>query len=172
MLKDIQRGTAARWRGVGRVAALLIAVPFAVLTFGVTAAQASNVVNYTFHVPVRLEANPCVPGEIVNLNGDVHVVITTTTAGSGNYRVNNQTNSEFSGTSLLTGTKYVSSENDNDEWFAAAPFPTVHTHTYDFQLVSKSGTDNYVVHMTMHETVTANGVPTAVVDKWSMDCQG
>jgi hypothetical protein len=28
------------------------------------------------------------------------------------------------------------------------------------------------VHLTMHETVTANGVPTAVVDNYRMDCQG
>ena len=48
----------------------------------------------------------------------------------------------------------------------------MHTHTYDFLLVSQSGTNNYVLHMTMHETVNANGVPTATVDNFSMDCQG
>jgi hypothetical protein len=29
-----------------------------------------------------------------------------------------------------------------------------------------------VLHMTMHETIDANGVPTVVVDNFYMDCQG
>jgi hypothetical protein len=29
-----------------------------------------------------------------------------------------------------------------------------------------------VLHMTMHETVIANGVPTATVEQFSMDCKG
>ena len=48
----------------------------------------------------------------------------------------------------------------------------VHTHTYDFELISQSSVDDYVLHMTMHEIVNANGVPTAVVDNFSMDCKG
>jgi hypothetical protein len=48
----------------------------------------------------------------------------------------------------------------------------VHHRTYDFELVSQTGFDNYVLHMTMHETVDANGVPTATVDNFSMDCKG
>jgi hypothetical protein len=74
--------------------------------------------------------------------------------------------------SITTGTKYLNSENQEDEWYARPPFPTIHTHTYDFLLVSQSNTPNYVVHMTMHETVNAQGVPTATVDKFSMSCQG
>jgi hypothetical protein len=130
-------------------------------------------VNVTFHVPASVQTNPCVvPKDVVNLSGDIHVVITTTSAGNGSYRVNNHLNSELSGASITTGTKYVNSENQDDEWYARPPFPAVHTHTYDFLLVSQSGTDDYVLHMTMHETVNANGVPTATVDKFSMDCKG
>jgi hypothetical protein len=66
----------------------------------------------------------------------------------------------------------VNSENQEDEWYARPPYPMIHTHTYDFVLISQSSTPNYVLHMTMHETVNANGVPTAAVDKFSMDCQG
>jgi hypothetical protein len=172
MLKNIQSGAAAPWRRFGRIVALLIAAPLAFLAFGVTPAQASNVVNVTIHVPAQVEINPCFPADVVNLSGDIHIVITTTDAGNGSTRVNNHLNSQLSGVSITTGTKYVNSENQEDEWYARPPFPAVHTHTYDFLLVSQSGTDNYVVHMTMHETVNANGVPTATVDKFSMDCQG
>jgi hypothetical protein len=172
MLKELRSGAAVRWRRFGRVVALLIAVPLAFLAFGVTPAQASNVVNVTIHVPAQVEISPCVPGDVVNLSGDIHIVITTTLASSGNYRVNNHLSSKLKGISITTGTKYVNSTNSDEEWFAGAPFPAVHTHTYDFLLVSKSGTDNYVLHMTMHETVNANGVPTATVDNFSMDCKG
>jgi hypothetical protein len=171
MLKEIRRGAAAPWRRFGRLAALLIAVPLAVLTFGVTPAQASNVVNVTFHVPAQVQTNPCFPADVVNLSGDIHVVITMT-ATSGSFRVNNHLNSQLSGTSITTGTKYVNSESQDDEWYARPPYPAVHTHTYDFLLLSQSGVNNYVLHMTMHETVTANGMATATVDKFWMDCKG
>jgi hypothetical protein len=135
-------------------------------------ARAAIVVNYTIHVPASVEMNPCVANDVVALNGDIHIVITTTAAGNGSYRVNNHLNSQLAGASLTTGTRYVNSEDSNDEWYARPPFPAVHTHTYDFNLISQSGVDNYVLHMTMHETVNANGVPTAAVDNYWMDCQG
>jgi hypothetical protein len=172
MINPIHRVTAATWRRFGRVAALLIAALLAVLTFGVTPAQASIVVNYTFHVPASVQTNPCFPADVVNLSGDIHVVITSTADSKGGYRMKNHLNSELMGNSITTGTKYVNSEDQDEEWYARPPFPAVHTHTYDFLLLSQSDTPNYVLHMTMHETVTANGVPTATVDNFSMDCQG
>jgi hypothetical protein len=129
-------------------------------------------VNTTFHTPADVQPNPCFPADVINLNGNIHVVITTTTAGNGSYRVNNHLNSHLRGRSITTGTWYVNSESSDDEWYARPPFPAVHTHTYDFLLLSRSDTPNFVLHMTMHETVTANGVPAATVDSFRMDCQG
>jgi hypothetical protein len=155
---------------------LLLALPLVVLGIGIQSATAANVVNTTTHVPASVQTNPCFPTDVVNLSGDIHTVITTTTDSAGGYRVNTHINSQLSGVSIPpsipTGTKYVNSENQEDEWYAGAPFPTVHTHTYDFLLVSQSNTPNYVLHMTMHETVNAQGVPTATVDGFSMGCQG
>lgn len=170
-MKEIRRA-AALWRRFGRLAALMVVALLAVLTFGVTPAQATNVTNTTIHVPASVQTNPCFPTDVVNLSGDIHIVITTTADSNGGYRVNNHLNSQLSGISITTGTKYVNSENQDDEWYARPPFPTVHTHTYDLLLLSQSNTPNYVVHMTMHETVDANGVATATVDNFSMDCQG
>ena len=150
---------------------LLVAIPLTVLSMGMQPAVAANVTNTTIHVPASVQCNPCFPGDILNLSGDIHIVITTTADSAGGYRVNKHLNSQLSGVSITTGTKYVNSENQEDEWYARPPFPTVHTHTYDFVLVSQSNTPNYVFHMTMHETVNAQGVPTATVNKFSMDCQ-
>jgi hypothetical protein len=168
--------TGAHRKGHPRPAAwilgLLLAVPLAVLAIGVQPAAARNVVNVTIHVPASVQTNPCFPTDIINLSGDIHLVITTTTDGKGGYHVTNKLNSQLSGVSITTGTKYVNSEEKEDEWYARPPFPAIHTHTYDFLLVSQSSTPNYVLHMTMHETVNAQGVPTATVDNFSMDCQG
>jgi hypothetical protein len=151
---------------VGLLAALCLVLQAA------PGASAQNVVNYTFHNPAFVMENPCFPADVVNLNGDIHIVITTTAAASGGYRVNNHLNSLLKGSSITTGTGYVNSEDQNDEWYARAPFPAIHTHTYDFNLISQSGVDDYVLHMTMHETVNANGVPTATVDDYRTDCKG
>jgi hypothetical protein len=161
-------------RRVGGLRGLLVGVLGAtsLALLAASAARAEGVTNTTIHVPASVQTDPCFPTDVVNLSGDIHIVITTTTAASGSYRVNNHLNSQLSGTSITTGTRYVNSENQDDEWYARPPFPTVHTHTYDFLLLSQSSTPNYVLHMTMHETLTANGVPTATVDRFSMDCQG
>jgi hypothetical protein len=151
---------------------LVLAVPLLVVTTGQRPAAAANVVNTTVHVPASVQTNPCFPTDVVNLSGDIHIVITTTADSAGGYRVNNHLNSQLSGVSITTGTKYVNSENKDGEWYARPPFPAIHTQTYDFLLLSQSNTPNYVLHMTMHETVNANGVPTATVDNFSMDCKG
>jgi hypothetical protein len=136
------------------------------------AASAAKVTNYTFHTPAAVMVNPCAPGDVVNLNGNIHVVITTTSDGNGGYHVDNHLNSHLRGRSITTGLKYSSSETNNEEWYARPPFPAVHSHEYNFELISSTGVDNYILKMTMHETVTANGTPTAVVDNYRMECRG
>jgi hypothetical protein len=142
------------------------------LTIGAAPAWGNSVVNTTFHVPASVQTNPCFPTDVVNLSGDIHVVITSTADGAGGYHMNTSLNSQLSGLSITTGTRYVNSENRQEAWYAGAPFPTVHTSTYDFQLISQSATPNYVLHMQMHETVTANGVPATAPDHFSMECKG
>jgi hypothetical protein len=135
-------------------------------------AQAADVVNTTFHVPASVMTNPCFPADVLNLSGDIHVVITTTADGTGGFHTVNTLNSQLSGASITSGLKYVSSEESSDDWYARPPYPEIHTHTYDFDVNSQTGVDNYVMHITMHETVTANGIPAAQVDQYQMDCRG
>jgi hypothetical protein len=157
---------------------VIVAVPFIAWTTELTtsSALASNVVNTTFHVPANPSTNPCFPNDVVNLNGDIHVVIATTANGRGGYRVQHHLNSHMSGVSITTGTKYVNNETSNDQWDAGPPFPVVHKQSYDFVLISQGRTPNYVLHMTMHETVDggndAGNVADVTADGWSMDCRG
>jgi hypothetical protein len=158
----------------GRRSWLCLGLAVPVLLFALAAAPAAHAANelhYTLHLPADVYANPCFPADVLNLNGDIHIVMTTTTSGAG-YRVNYHLNSQFSGTSITTGTKYVHSAGKDESFFASPPFPFVHTHTEDFVLLSQSSTPNFVMHVTMHETVTPTGMPTAAVDRVKMDCQG
>jgi hypothetical protein len=150
----------------------LLGLPLLVLGVGTAPASAANVSNVTFRVPADVEINPCFPGDIVNLSGTVHVVTNATADGSGGYHMTQNSDSRLKGASITTRTGYVSSQNKNDTWYAGTPFPQVEQHTYDWTLVSQSGTPNYILHMTMHTTVTANGTALPVVDSWRMDCTG
>jgi hypothetical protein len=151
------------------------AVPVAALAIGgagAAPAWGANVTNYTFHVPASVQINPCFPGDVVNLNGDIHVVVTSTPDGSGGYHSTNSINSQLKGLSITTGTGYVNSENQQKNTSMQPPFPAVTYDRYDFDLISQSATDNYQLHMQTHETMTAMGVPAVVVDHYWMDCRG
>jgi hypothetical protein len=172
-----RKPTVSYARARGRVGRLPQLVTAAVLTAWVSlslpaAANAANVVNYTFHNPAAVMDNPCAPGDVVNLNGNLHVVISTTSNGNGGYHVDNHLNSHLRGYSITTGLKYSNSETNDEDWNAQPPFEAVHTHTYNFELNSSTGQDNYILKIEMHETVTANGTPTAVVDNYRMECRG
>jgi hypothetical protein len=54
----------------------------------------------------------------------------------------------------------------------ARPFPAVNTHTTDAELISKAGTADFLVHITLHTTVNAKGVPTVVVENVWLECKG
>jgi hypothetical protein len=53
--------------GHRRTGRLLLAVLLAILTLGVQPAAAATVVNYAFQTPVRLDVNPCTPGEVPDI---------------------------------------------------------------------------------------------------------
>lgn len=161
-----------RWRLTTAVLVLALAVPVLVFATSFHQPASADTVNTTIHVPANVQINPCTPGDIVNLSGDIHTVIRVDADAQGGYHAIMQLNSQFSGASIVTGLKYINSETKEDEWYARDPFPVIHTNTYDFELLSSSGFDNYVLHMTMHVTINSNGVPTATVDKFWMDCKG
>ena len=104
---------------------VLVAGPLVAWTAAVAApsALAANVVNVTIPAPADVRTNPCFPGDTVNLNGDIHVVITTTANGRGDYQVKNHLNAHLSGARITTGTKYVSNESHDERWSTGRRFP-------------------------------------------------
>jgi hypothetical protein len=130
------------------------------------------VVNATFHVPASVQTNPCFRGDILNLSGEIHVVITATANQGGGYSVDDHLNSLMSGASITTQTRYTNSETQDQSWYTGTLFPAIHTETHDLDLISAAATPNYVFHLTLHTTVTPAGVPAVTVDNYHMDCAG
>jgi hypothetical protein len=163
---------ARRARRLGRAPLGAVVLALVGVALGPAAARASTVVNATFHVPGTVPINPCFPGDILNLSGDIHVVITATANQAGGYSVDDHLNSLMSGVSITTQTKYTNSETHDQSWYTGTVFPAIHTETHDFTLISAAATPNYVMHLTLHTTVTPAGVPAATVDNYHMDCTG
>jgi hypothetical protein len=163
-----------RRRLLRRTLLILVAGPLLVWTAAVAAppALAANVVNVTIHTPADVQTSPCSPGDIVNLNGDLHIVITTTANGRNRYQVKSHLNAHLSGVSITTGTRYVSNESQNDQWSAGPSFPAVHLDTYAIVLVSQGGTPNYVLQVTVRQTIDATGAVVVTTEQWSMSCRG
>ena len=81
-------------------------------------------------------------------------------------------NERLAGASPVTLIKYTASTTDTWDWYAGAPLPAINTHTTDAELISKARSANFLLHITLHTTVNANGVPTVVVDKLWLECKG
>ena len=140
--------------------AILLAVA-ATQVASLQAASAANVVNETFSFPLAASVNTCtIPAEPVALNGDLHIVVTTTSDSSGGYHLTIGSNTQsVTGTGLISGLKYSSSTSDQDEYYNGGPFPEVHTFTHNYVLISQGGTANSVMKITFHVTVNATGTP-------------
>jgi hypothetical protein len=127
-------------------------------------------VNVTLNIPADIRDNPCTPGDIVNVSGTLHIVYYVHPDGSGGFHVDQHMNEQGKGDSLTTGVGYLLAETRDESWQASAGVS--HTTTLASELVSQAATDNFVMHLQMHTTVNAIGMPTAAVDHWRLDCTG
>jgi len=148
--------------------ALLIGLLLLPLT--AISARAANTVNITMNVPADLQFNPCA-GELVNLSGDLHLVMGVTEDRAGGYHVDRTTNlSQFKGVGLVSGVAYTASTTSDDSWYVGAPFPAIRTHGDNVEYLARGSTPNFVLHFRTHVTVTAKGTATAAVDQFYISC--
>lgn len=135
-------------------------------------AMAAQVVNVAINVPAQVLANPCAP-EAVAVSGVLHIVITYTADGSGGYSGTLSDNESFSGQGLVSGVAYQGSSTHESSYHATAPYPYTTHDIFDTEIISKGGSlPNYIVHMALGLTVTADGMPAVTADSVSMDCTG
>lgn len=133
-------------------------------------ANAGNVVNSTITIPASVLPNPC-NGEPVNLTGTIHVTMSSTTDKQGGVHLTYSANYQsVTGTGLLSGVKYTSSDNKNDSTYIH-PIPAIYTTTHHVNLISSTIIPNFLLALDFHITINATGVLAASVDNLRLECK-
>jgi hypothetical protein len=117
---------------------------------------------FSLHVDI-----PCT-GDLVRLEGYIHVVVSSTRDSTGGLKLRSHVNPEgVSGTSLL-GVLYQGTGVTRDHFNVKPPFPQSFTHINRFRVVGQGSRNDFIAFMTMHYTINANGETTAdILDMWS-----
>ncbi len=170
-----RRGSAAGSRRPGRLLAAALAcasTASAALLTGAAPASA-DVFNVTIHIPADVRENPCVPGDWLNLHGDLHILMSSTTNRAGGASISYHSRQELRGSSILTGATYVGSERTQRAWRAGPTFPDVQLESVETRLVGQGkGTADVAVRVRARITTYADGTVETDLDHVSTTCRG
>jgi hypothetical protein len=155
-----------------RKAFVFLAAISAALALGVQAARSVVVLNESFPIAITVFV-PCADGgagELVVLEGNLHVLISITeNANHLSIKTHSQPQG-ISGTGLSTGDKYQGTGVTQDHFTTGLGAETF-TFVNNFRIIGQGPGNNFLVHETFHVTINANGVVTAVVDNFSVECK-
>jgi hypothetical protein len=146
----------------------------AALTIAIAPANAAVQVNDKTEIGLVVQV-PCAAGgagEIVDLTGPLHTVVSLTISGdnvSGYFHFQPQ---GISGTGETTGAKYQATGTTlqsvkNSLQNGQANF----TFVNNFRMIGQGQGNNFLVHETLHFTVTSNGTLTVYHDNFDVDCR-
>ena len=108
----------------------------------------------------------------MDLNGPLHVLITTTINGN---KVSGKTHFQpqgLSGVGLDTGDTYRATGVTQDHFkgsFKNGQFSS--TFVNNFRIIGQGRGNNFLIHENFHFTINANGEMTTVHDNFSVDCK-
>jgi hypothetical protein len=125
-------------------------------------------------VPVNIGVFiPCAAdgaGEVVFLTGNLHVLLRFTMDQAGGIHATSHFQPQgISGNGQTTGDKYQGTGVTQDEFNAKVGVEE--TLINNFRIVGQGPGNNVLIHENIHITFNANGVPTASVDNFSVDCR-
>jgi hypothetical protein len=110
-------------------------------------------------------------GELVLLEGSLHLVTHFTEDGAGGFHVMNEANPQgVSGTGLTSGDKYQGTGVTRSN-FNVHGIPFNQTFVNNFRIIGEGPGNNLLIHQNVHITVNANGQVTAMVDNFSAECR-
>jgi hypothetical protein len=140
----------------------------------VSVQSVSAAVQTNIKVPVNIGVFvPCAAdgaGEVVFLTGDLHVLLRFTMDQAGGIHAASHFQPQgISGNGQTTGDKYQASGVTQDEFNAKVG--SEETFINNFRVVGQGPGNNFLIHENFHVTFNANGVPTAFVDNFSVDCR-
>jgi hypothetical protein len=125
-------------------------------------------------VPVNIGVFiPCAAdgaGEVVFLTGNLHVLLRFTVDQAGGIHAASHFQPQgISGSGQTTGAKYQATGVTQDEF--NAKIGVEETFINNFRIVGQGPGNNFLIHENFHITFNADGVPTASVDNFSVDCR-
>ena len=111
-------------------------------------------------------------GEDALLSGPLHILTTFSISGTSIRGTNHFQPQGISGTGAITGDVYHATGITQDE-FKGSLINGQYQSTYinNFRIIGQGPGNNYLVHSTAHITYNANGIVTAEVDNFSVDCK-
>jgi len=145
----------------------------AMLAFFITPANAEIVVNESDMITLSVFV-PCAAGgagEVVDLSGDLHSLITLTINNNNFSMYMHFQPQGISGTGETTGLSYqatgVTQQTTNGS-FVNGQFNTTFINRFD--IIGQGSGNNFRVRETAHITVNANGTVTVTFDNFVIEC--
>jgi hypothetical protein len=157
----------------GRAAALVGIVAMAALV-GVSVARSAVIDNESIPFNGFVSFIPCADngaGEFVVMDGDLHILISTTINGNNVSGKDHFQPQSLSGFGTVTGVKYQGTGVTQDAFkgsFQNGSF--TQSFVNNFRMIGQGPGNNFTVHENFHITVNANGVVTAAHDNFTTDC--
>jgi len=109
-------------------------------------------------------------GDLVELTGELHVLLAFTADGAGGFHVKSHFQPQgVSGVSLTTGLHYNATGVTQETFNVKAGLED--TFVNNFNIIGQGPNNNLLVHENFHITINANGTVTASVDNFSVDCK-
>src|SRR5213595_2601319 len=148
---------------------------FAALALFTVPANAAKQVNDRSEIDLTVFV-PCAAGgagELVDLSGPLHTLITFTINGNNVSGTAHFQPQGLSGTGETTGDKYQATGVTKDSSFKASFQNGQFTQTYvnNFRIIGQGSGNNFLVHEVLHVTFNANGTVTVFHDNFSIDCK-
>jgi len=146
----------------------------AVMAFMTAPANAAIVVNQSNQISLSVFV-PCAAGgagEIVDLSGPLHTLITLTINGNNFREVLHFQPQGISGTGETTGAKYQATgvtEETTTGSFQNGHFNQTFVNRFD--IIGQGPGNNFTIHETAHITINANGTVTVFFDNFAVECK-
>jgi hypothetical protein len=155
---------------IARVMICLVAV----LTILIVPANAAVQVNDRTDISLTVFI-PCAAsgaGEIVDLSGPLHTLISFTINGNNVSGYSHFQPQGLSGTGETTGTKYQATGVTQESFKSSLQNGQANfTYVNNFRIIGQGPGNNFLVHETTHLTINANGTATVFHDNFSVDCK-
>ncbi|PYK95618.1 MAG: hypothetical protein DME40_00370 [Verrucomicrobia bacterium] len=148
---------------------------FAALALFTVPANAAKQVNDMSDINLTVFV-PCAAGgagELVDLSGPLHTLITFTINGNNVSGTAHFQPQGLSGTGETTGDKYQATGVTKASSFKGSFQNGQFTQTYvnNFRIIGQGSGNNFLVHEVLHVTFNANGTVTVFHDNFSIDCK-